>query len=99
MSGVLGVNGPPVAVCTGTRPEAVKLAPVVTALRRRGIPTVLLSSGQHRELLRDGLEPFGLQPDLDLALMRPQHHRATPAARAVEALDGALADLAPRAWR
>jgi UDP-N-acetylglucosamine 2-epimerase (hydrolysing) len=55
----------------GTRPEAIKMAPVVLAARRHGgFRVVLCASGQHRELLRDGLETFSLQPDLDLQVMQ-----------------------------
>jgi UDP-N-acetylglucosamine 2-epimerase (non-hydrolysing) len=54
----------------GTRPEALKLAPVVLELRRRGQPLMLVATGQHRELLADALADFGLQADIDLAIMR-----------------------------
>lgn len=53
--------------CFGTRPEFIKIAPVVLALRKRKIiETVLICSGQHRELLQGIGEDFGLQPDTDL---------------------------------
>jgi UDP-N-acetylglucosamine 2-epimerase (non-hydrolysing) len=54
----------------GTRPEALKLAPVVLELRRRGRPLILVATGQHRELLADALADFGLVADVDLAIMR-----------------------------
>jgi UDP-N-acetylglucosamine 2-epimerase (non-hydrolysing) len=55
----------------GTRPEAIKLAPVVHALRRCARASVRLCvTGQHRDLLDPLLEYFDLQPDVDLALMR-----------------------------
>lgn len=54
----------------GTRPEALKLAPVVLELRRRGQPLMLVATGQHRELLADALGDFGLRADVDLAIMR-----------------------------
>ncbi len=57
-------------VVAGTRPEALKLAPVLLELARRGHRTLLVATGQHRELLRDALDAFGLQPDLDLDIMR-----------------------------
>ena len=54
----------------GTRPEAVKLAPVILAMRARGLRPALVATGQHRELLHDALAAFGLSADHDLAIMR-----------------------------
>ncbi|MEJ7640007.1 MAG: UDP-N-acetylglucosamine 2-epimerase [Singulisphaera sp.] len=64
----------PVVVCVvGTRPEAIKMAPLILRLRRREseLETRLVTSGQHRDLLDRALEDFGLTPDTDLDLMRP----------------------------
>lgn len=55
----------------GTRPEAIKLAPVIMELARRGQHPVLVATGQHRELLDGALAAFGLVADHDLAVMRP----------------------------
>lgn len=57
----------------GTRPEAIKLAPVIRELRRHADQaqlTVCLT-GQHREMMAPLIDLFDLRPDLDLALMRP----------------------------
>ena len=63
---------PRVLVLAGTRPEAIKLAPIVRALRAEaGLRTWFVSTGQHRELLDHALEPFGLAFDTDLRLMQP----------------------------
>ena len=60
----------PILVVIGTRPEAVKLAPVVLALRRRGgRQVVVCCSGQHRELVHGALDSFGIVPDLSLDTM------------------------------
>ena len=61
----------PIAILFGTRPEAIKLAPVVLELRRRGDPTLVATTGQHRELVHGVLDLFGIVPDLDLDIMRP----------------------------
>ena len=54
----------------GTRPEAIKLAPVITELRNRpGIVSQVVSTGQHREMLHQALDLFGIVPDYDLDLM------------------------------
>jgi UDP-N-acetylglucosamine 2-epimerase (non-hydrolysing) len=85
----------PVAVCLGTRPEAVKLAPVIHSLQDLGAPTAVVSSGQHREMLDQMLDHFGLSPDVDLALMRPEQSLAQLSARAIERFDEAFGRLAP----
>ncbi|MFT3709452.1 MAG: UDP-N-acetylglucosamine 2-epimerase (non-hydrolyzing) [Archangium sp.] len=60
-------------VVCGTRPEGIKLAPVIAALRARSdvFETKLCVTGQHKELLDPILKFFGLTPDFDLALMKP----------------------------
>jgi UDP-N-acetylglucosamine 2-epimerase (non-hydrolysing) len=54
----------------GTRPEVIKLAPVIRALRRRGHEVILCASGQHREMLDQMLEAFSLRLDFDLNIMQ-----------------------------
>jgi UDP-N-acetylglucosamine 2-epimerase (non-hydrolysing) len=58
-----------VGLAFGTRPEAVKIAPVARALDASGIAKILFSTGQHRALLDQTLAFFGLRPDHDLGLM------------------------------
>lgn len=57
-------------VVVGTRPEALKLAPVILELQQRGRRILLLSTGQHREMLAGALADFGLIPDFDFNIMR-----------------------------
>ena len=60
----------PVVVIVGTRPEAIKMAPVVLALRgSRTLAPVIVSTGQHRTMLAQALDAFDLKPDVDLAVM------------------------------
>lgn len=60
-----------ILVVAGTRPEAIKLAPVVLSLRKRNTFEVrLCSTGQHREMLDSALQIFNLFPDVDLDLMK-----------------------------
>ena len=55
----------------GTRPEAIKMAPLVLELKKSQILTTLVCvTGQHRELLRQAMEVFRVEPDRDLDLMR-----------------------------
>lgn len=62
-----------VMVAFGTRPEAIKLAPVIRELqqRRDDFRTIVCTTGQHREMLAQMLAVFGLQPDHDLGVMKP----------------------------
>lgn len=56
----------------GTRPEAIKLAPVIDELRKRdGIETRVVITAQHREMIDQVLKIFGIRPDVDLDIMRP----------------------------
>jgi len=60
-----------IACCYGTRPEFIKIAPVVLALRKHpNLRTVLVCSGQHRELLEGIGEDFGLKPDIELNIRK-----------------------------
>ena len=88
--------GGPIAVVVGTRPEAIKLAPVVTELRRRGEQTLLVSTGQHREMLAQSLAVFGLVPDAELAVMTPGQGLAELTARTVEGMTSVLVAHRPR---
>ena len=80
----------------GTRPEAVKLCPVVLALRARPeVETRVCVTAQHRQMLDQALEVFGVTPDTDLDLMQPDQTLAGLTARAVAALDEYLARERP----
>ncbi|HID77610.1 MAG TPA: UDP-N-acetylglucosamine 2-epimerase (non-hydrolyzing) [Planctomycetaceae bacterium] len=81
----------------GTRPEAIKMSPVVLeCLRRPGaVRPLVCSVGQHREMLGQVVEYFGIQPDVELDLMEPDQPLAGLTARCLEALDDLLARLQP----
>lgn len=85
------------ACVLGTRPEAIKLAPVILAARRAGHRCDILSTGQHREMLDQALAGFGLEPSLDLRLMRPGQTLSAIAAGVLSGLDPWLALHRP-AW-
>lgn len=74
-------------VLIGTRPEAIKLAPVVAALRRQSLDPIVCLSGQHRDLVE--LDALGVRPEHELRV-RP----GALAARAADALAGVAAVLA-----
>ena len=57
----------------GTRPEAIKMCPLVNELKtRKGIQTIVCVTGQHREMLDQVLEAFGVTPDHDLSIMKDE---------------------------
>lgn len=88
-------TSPPIAVLFGTRPEAIKLAPVVLALRRIGAPVFVATTGQHAAMVDEVLELFAIRPDADLGLLRPGQSLDALLARAVERVGGLLSDLGP----
>jgi UDP-N-acetylglucosamine 2-epimerase len=80
----------------GTRPEAIKMASVLAALRAAaGVTLRVGSSGQHRELLGEIGELLDLRPDFDLALMRPDQPLNALTAEALTAFDRVLASERP----
>lgn len=76
MSGSSNLNK--VLVVFGTRPEAIKMAPLVLALRAlpEDFEVIVCVTGQHREMLDQVLEIFGITPDIDLDLMQPNQEMA-----------------------
>lgn len=80
----------------GTRPEAVKMAPVVRELARTpGIESRVLVTAQHREMLDQVLDAFDIHPDVDLNLMKPNQGLSQLTAGILEALDPQLRSLRP----
>src|ERR1051326_2106686 len=76
----------------GTRPDAVKMAPVVLELRRhpQDFAVRVVVTGQHREQLDQVLRVFAITPDYDLAIMRHGQTLAQITTRALEGLDADL---------
>lgn len=85
-----------IAVIFGTRPEAIKLCPVVLALKANSaFDCKVCVTGQHREMLQQVLDVFGVVPDKDLALMRPNQTLGGLTSRAIAAIDEYLAEEKP----
>ncbi len=92
----MSTGGAHILVVVGTRPEAVKLAPVVASLRaldRVGVR--VLATAQHREMLDQKLAFFGIRPDRDLDLMQPGQSVSEVAARLADALPRVLREEQP----
>jgi UDP-N-acetylglucosamine 2-epimerase (non-hydrolysing) len=86
-----------VALIVGTRPDAIKMAPVILACRERAdrLDPVVIATAQHREMLGQVLDAFGIAPDVDLDVMRPDQRLGDLTARLLVALDGAFVSLRP----
>ncbi|KTC78450.1 non-hydrolyzing UDP-N-acetylglucosamine 2-epimerase [Legionella cincinnatiensis] len=83
-----------VCIC-GTRPEVIKFVSIVRALEKTDWANVILvSTGQHREMLDQKLGYFGLKPKRDLNLMQPNQQLAQLTARLIAAIDEALKEEA-----
>ena len=85
-----------VAAVVGTRPEAIKMAPVIRALKSsRWCDCLVVGTAQHRELLDQALELFGISIDVDLNIMREGQSLSSLTARLFERLDGVFAEHKP----
>jgi UDP-N-acetylglucosamine 2-epimerase len=87
-----------VLVVIGTRPEAIKMAPVLTALAASGEASVRVAlTGQHTDLVDEALEVFGILPDYDLEMMREGQSLYDVAHACLDGLPGILDDFRPDA--
>ena len=80
----------------GTRPEAIKMAPLALELSSRPeLEAVCCVTAQHREMLDSVLDIFGLKPDYDLNVMEPRQTLSTIAAKCLNGMDGVLEQARP----
>jgi UDP-N-acetylglucosamine 2-epimerase (non-hydrolysing) len=79
----------------GTRPEAIKMAPVIHAARAAGIETFVCVTAQHRDMLDQMLHCFSIAPDYDLNLMQDNQTPLEFAARVFESLSPVLRRVSP----
>jgi UDP-N-acetylglucosamine 2-epimerase (non-hydrolysing) len=85
-----------ILVFMGTRPEAVKLAPVVAALRNTSdFRCTVVATGQHKEMFQQIADTFGLAVDANLDVMRPNQTLAGLTARLLQGIDGWLESARP----
>ncbi|MTD90664.1 non-hydrolyzing UDP-N-acetylglucosamine 2-epimerase [Corynebacterium hiratae] len=79
---------PKIMTVYGTRPEAIKVAPIITALEKdERFESVAVSTGQHKEMLEQVNTMFGIEPKLDLHLMKPGQGLNEIVSRALMGLD------------
>lgn len=87
-----------IALVVGTRPEAIKIVPVYFALRQsRTLEPILVSTGQHKEMLMQTFDVFGIRPDFDLELMQPGQTLPDLTARVLTGLISWLREAKPSA--
>lgn len=87
-----------VAIVFGTRPEAIKLAPVYEEIaRREAFEPLLMATGQHREMLEQVCQVFDLQPDVSLDIMQHGQTLGEVVARSFTGLEAALQEHRPQA--
>jgi UDP-N-acetylglucosamine 2-epimerase (non-hydrolysing) len=81
-----------IMVVFGTRPELIKLAPVIAEARLRApqVELIVCSTGQHKEMLAQAMAVFDVKPDEDLALMRANQTLADLTARLMTGIDQAM---------
>ncbi len=81
----------------GTRPEAIKMSPVIKELEEYPdeVTSVVCATAQHREMLDQVLNIFGISPDYDLNLMRPDQSLSRLTARILTALDEVIVEERP----
>ena len=80
----------------GTRPEAIKMAPLVKELASRaGVTSICCVTAQHREMLDSVLEVFDLKPDWDLDIMTPRQTLSTITSKCLLGMDEAIDTLKP----
>lgn len=81
----------------GTRPECIKLAPILRKAPALGISMWVCVTGQHREMLRQCLEIFDIVPDIDLAVMQPNQDLSSLTARMLSLLPQVFSRVRPDA--
>lgn len=85
-----------IAIFMGTRPEAIKMAPVVRAVGETpGLEPIVVSTGQHREMLAQVVEVFQIPIDHDLDVMAPDQTLASLSARLLQRIDAFLVEHSP----
>lgn len=92
------MNAKKIAIVIGTRPEAIKMAPVYLKMKEDPrIDVLLIASAQHRKMLDEALGIFDISPDIDLDLMRPEQTLSDLSARIIVNVQKTLAEVRPDA--
>jgi UDP-N-acetylglucosamine 2-epimerase (non-hydrolysing) len=87
---------PKIAVVIGTRPEAIKMAPVILGLQAaEDFSVEVVLTGQHREMVDQVMQLFGIQPDRDLDIMQPRQSLTDITIRSLRGLEAYFQEASP----
>jgi UDP-N-acetylglucosamine 2-epimerase (non-hydrolysing) len=87
----------PICITLGTRPEAIKLAPVIQAFQQdANFSTQVILTGQHREMVEQVMKLFHLRSDTDLEIMQPQQTLTSITCRSLQGLESLYQELQPQ---
>ena len=86
---------PTILTVFGTRPEAIKFAPIIKRAQAIGTPVLTCTTGQHREMLDQVLQLFDIVPDYELQLMRPSQELPSLTARILDGVSDVLRRCSP----
>ncbi len=84
-----------ILIAIGTRPEAIKLCPILPALREKGMEPIVCATGQHAELLEEALKDYGVEPQFRFCAMEPGQPLTKLFAKLVRGLGDAIRSAAP----
>lgn len=86
-----------VVIFIGTRPEAIKMVPIVSVLKTTpGLQPVVVVTGQHKELLQQVVDLFNIDIDFNLEVMQPNQQLASLTASLIVGIDDCLKNIAPQ---
>jgi UDP-N-acetylglucosamine 2-epimerase (non-hydrolysing) len=98
MAGIKVVRLRRITCVIGTRPEAIKMAPLIRQLKaEKWCECTVVCTAQHRELLDQVLQLFGIAPDVDFGVMRPNQSLSTLTGRLIDGFDELLSRARPDA--
>ncbi len=80
----------------GTRPEAIKMIPIIKELNQQaGLQSIIVTTGQHRELVKQMLAKFSIESDIDLDIMAPQQTLTDITTRTLQRLEPVIKEIHP----
>lgn len=96
MEGAIPLKMKTIMLVFGTRPEAIKMCPLVNELKKRtGIQTIVCVTGQHRQMLDQVLQTFGVVPDYDLSIMKDKQTLFDVTSGILERIRSVLLEVKP----
>lgn len=91
------MSHPAVVVVIGTRPEAIKMAPLIIELKKQNLFEVIVcNTGQHRDMIKPVLSLFGIEENYSLNVMTPNQTLSTLTSRLITELEKTLAHIKPK---